>query len=75
MPCIAAALGAYHARFHTFAQCSFHERGAGSQKWTTVAAAGGMTRTLAGLGSARYACQHGREAHPEVLSGRDALGR
>ena len=71
MPCIATALGALSATFHTCAQCAF---AAPHQKWTTFAAAGHMSRTLAGLGERRYWCHHGKEGHSEVLVGRDELG-
>ena len=72
MPCIASALGASRACFHTFSQCMFQ---ANAQKWTTIASGGDLSRTLAGLGAARYHCSHGSQRHEEVLTGRDALGR
>ena len=72
VPRIASALGDSHASFHTFAQCAFASR---AQKWTTLAAWGDLRRTLAGLGTARYHCPHTRERHPEILTGRDELGR
>ena len=71
MPCIATALGAYHASFSTFAQCSF---ASAAQKWTTIAAAGGLQTPLAALGAGRYGCAHGSEAHAEQLTGRDETG-
>ena len=72
MRSIATALGAYHATYSTFAQCTL---GASAQKWTTIAGAGGLARILASLRAERYLCPHGRDGHSEVLSGRDALGR
>ena len=71
MPCIATALGALSATFHTCAQCAF---AAPHQKWTTFAAADHISRALAGLGERRYWCHHGKEGHPDVLVGRDELG-
>ena len=71
VPDIAAALGASHAVSHTFAQCSFSSN---AQKWTTFATAGDLSRTLAGLGSGRYACKHGHSRHTEQLTGRDEQG-
>ena len=72
MPCMAVALGASAAQFHTFAQCAFESA---AQKWTTVASTGELTTSLAGLGEERYGCAHGRDAHSEVLAGYDELGR
>ena len=68
----APALEATGATCFTFAQCAFHSP---SQKWTTIAAAGGMPHALAGLGSGRFGCHHGREPHQVTLLGHDSLGR
>ena len=72
VPCIASALGDSHAAFHTFAQCAFASR---AQKWTTIASWGDLSRTMAGLGTARYHCSHRDTSHPEVLTGRDEQGQ
>ena len=69
---IATTLGAFSAAVHTFAQCAL---GAPVQKWTTISACGSMAQSLAGLGTSKYACHHGTSRHPEVISGRDNLGR